>query len=212
LKERRIIPYASWDELHRRTRAENQAWFYDSNDDDLERWLTRNARGRLRILEVGSGSGVQSIAMALDGHEVTGTDISETAVKDSQRRAGDRGAPCRFLVDDILDTALKQRFDLIFDRGCFHCFGPDERAVYAKAVAGLLDPDGSVLIKCLSEKEPDGWGPYRISSDVIHDTFRDFFRIVAVEETVYQGRFYNLKGRHPAAYFVELKLIEPPPT
>lgn len=212
MEERRIIPYATWDDLHKRLSDEKQAWFYDSNDDDLARWLDRNARRRLRVLEVGSGSGVQSIAMALEGHEVTGTDISETAVARAQRRAADRGASCRFLVDDVLDTALTLRFDLIFDRGCFHTLHPEQRTCYANAVAGLLLPSGSLLMKCLSEKEPDGWGPYRISPTVIQTTFGDRFRIVDVAETVYQGRFDHLKGRYPAAYFVELRLIESTPT
>jgi hypothetical protein len=68
------------------------------------------------------------------------------------------------------------------------------------------------VIKCLNDAEPDGWGPYRIGRDDILDTFAASFSIVAVVETVYQGRFDHLDGRDPAAYFVELKPKQSPTT
>jgi hypothetical protein len=79
-------------------------------------------------------------------------------------------------------------------------------------VITLADPCGGVLIKCVSDAEPDGWGPYRIGRADILDTFASSFSIETVVETVCQGRFDHLDDRDPAAYFVELKPKEPPTT
>ena len=205
MEEKQIIGFASWEELHANVTPERQSWFYDSNDDDLDLWLAAHAPEPLRILDVGCGSGTQAIAMARDGYHVTGIDISKTAVANARRRARKQNVSCRFLARDVLAPDLHCRFDLVFDRGCFHCVRPDERRLYAKVIYGLLDSSGTALIKSMSDKEPGRWGPYRIDREVIQSAFGDYFDILNVAETVYQGLFAELRGRHPEAYFVELR-------
>jgi release factor glutamine methyltransferase len=72
---------------------------------------------RIKILDVGTGSGC--IAIALAGHiphaEITATDISEPALQTARTNARLNGANIRFLRSDMLDGGrlIAGRFDII---------------------------------------------------------------------------------------------------
>ncbi len=119
-------------------------------DRDFAEALDRFGVRRGRLLEIGTGVGRQAICYARAGFEVTAVDVSATAIEQARRHAEMAGLGAdtlRFAADNILHTGLKDRFDVIADRGCYATLKVWEWPVYARNVHGLLKPDGLFLLK-----------------------------------------------------------------
>ena len=75
------------------------------------------------VLDVCSGAGTNAVYLAQKGFEVTGVDIFKTVAKIAQQHAEEVGVSksCKFFSGDVLKINLpKNKFDFIFDRGCYH--------------------------------------------------------------------------------------------
>ncbi|AUX48036.1 uncharacterized protein SOCE26_095620 [Sorangium cellulosum] len=195
----RIFP--DWQELYRTTPSESLPWYHEPLDADLEQALERWQVASGRALDLGAGPGTQAIALAGRGFDVTGSDLSQAAVEKAAALAAERGASVRFVQDDILDSRLAERFDVVFDRGCFHCLPPERRGDYARTLGRLVAPGGLFFLKCFSVLEPRDGGPYRFTPGDIREVFGEYFEVLSVHETVYQGSLDPL----PRALFVVLK-------
>lgn len=96
-----------------------------------------------RVLEIGCGSGTNAVWLAGRGFQVTGMDISSGAIELAKQRAEQSGAECCFIADDFLARQANGTFELLFDRGCFHCMGTDERRnLFVSHAAACLEPGG----------------------------------------------------------------------
>ena len=68
------------------------------------------------FLDLGTGPGTQAIQLSKYNFEVTGTDISQSAIEKAKKLSHE----IYFLVDDILNSKLAdKKFDSIFDRAFF---------------------------------------------------------------------------------------------
>ena len=77
--------------------------------------LQSRVRPGMRILDLGTGSGILAIPAAMLGATVTGLDVSEVAVAVARDNAAANGVADRFTVDrGSIDAMEGQRFDLIF--------------------------------------------------------------------------------------------------
>lgn len=178
------VGLVDWDQLYRSTSGEQMPWYYPGIDPDLSRAIDGYAL-RGRALDVGTGLGTQAIALAARGFDTTGTDISPAAVEAARRR--DTGSRVHFLVDDVLASCLDKRFDVVFDRGCFHVLPAAHRDDYVRAVAAHVAPGGMLLLKCLADDQPGEGGPSRFSPDEIRQLFGTTFDILDITRTVHQG-------------------------
>ena len=169
-------------------------WYYPELDPDLNNALNDYNITSGTLLDLGTGPGTQSIELAKRGFSVTATDISGKAIKLASKLSNE----VHFINDDILSSKLKQRFDYIFDRGCFHAISADDRVKYVKSVEQLLRKDGILFLKCFSDKEKGEWGPYRFSKEMIIEIFKTSFNVLKINDTVYQGTMNPL----PQALFV----------
>jgi len=153
-----------WEARYQETAAEELPWFHDGLDADIARALDetglRERAGAMKLLDLGCGPGTQAVALAARGFDVTASDISPSAVETARARANAAGTPVRFLVDDILNTRLEGVFDVIVDRGVFHCFAEDrDRRAWFRSIDRLLAPDGVLLLKCFHKDETREQGP-----------------------------------------------------
>lgn len=190
-----------WEQLYRSTPGERMPWYYPKIDPDLAGAIDRYAL-RGRALDLGTGPGTQAIALAARGFDTTGTDISPAAVEAARRR--DSEGRVHFRTDDVLASRLDKRFDVVFDRGCFHVMPPARRADYVRAVAARLAPGGTLLLKCFADDQPGVHGPSRFSPDDIRHLFGATFEVLEVTRTVYQGTLNPL----PRALFCALRARE----
>ena len=142
------------------------------------------ASGRIqptRMLEVGAGTGTNSLWLAERGFDVLGIDVAPLAVERASARLEGRGLGCRFATVDFLATSPSGGpFQFVFDRGCFHVFDePGERARFAAQVATALAPEGLWLSLIGSaEGPPREVGPPRRSAREVVQSIEPALEIV----------------------------------
>src|SRR5215831_7702473 len=116
------------------------------------------------VLDAGCGTGEHALFFAARGHQVTGIDFVEEAIRRARAKAAQRGLAVEFLVKDA--TALgdwDQRFASVIDCGLFHVFSDADRRRYAAGLAHVLQPGGRLFLMCMSDEEPGNEGPRRVS-------------------------------------------------
>lgn len=101
-----------------------------------------------RILELGCGAGNLSLWLEQQGYEVTGVDISSTAIAWARSKCRDAGGTTRFFVDNVLDMrfAEEEYFDIVLDGHCLHCIIGDDRRHFFSESSRVLKPGGQLLI------------------------------------------------------------------
>jgi cyclopropane fatty-acyl-phospholipid synthase-like methyltransferase len=128
-----------------------------------------------RVIDVGCGTGENSLMAASHGLDVVGIDVAPTAVQRARLKAAERGVAARFEVWDALQLArLTERvgvFDSAIDSAVFHTFSDDERPRYAESVAAAVRAGGGLFLMCFSEQEPDWGGPRRVTQAEIRAAF-----------------------------------------
>ena len=195
--------FPDWNNLYNTQNVKTMPWYNENLDSDLEEELERGKISKGRILDLGTGPATQAIQLAKRGLEVTGSDVSEAAIRRARElyvhKDKDKDKEINFTVDNILNSKLKDKmFNYVFDRGCFHVLPIDKRPVYIKEVKRILDDNGRLFLKCFSIKEPRQEGPYKFSETEIRQLFGNEFVIISVKDTVYQGTLDPL----PRALFV----------
>jgi SAM-dependent methyltransferase len=195
-----------WEAVHQFAPAEEMPWYYPKLDPDVG-WAMNLLEVRVpSVLDLGTSNGTQAIELARHGLDVTGTDISATAVADASRRAREAGLiNCRFLVDDVLNSQLLRQFDFVVDRGCLHVLPPDRRQDYVAAVARLVRWRGHLLLKCASDKYlGEGRAPHKFSPDQIKQLFAGSqFLLCEIRNAI----FYSIVNPPPPALFCILRRL-----
>jgi len=136
-----------------------------------------------RVLDVGCGTGTDSIWLAQQGYEVVGVDIAPRSIELARVRAQNFGVSnIRFVVGDILKELPFDPGNCVFayDRGCLHAVGNDERRAFAERVFEALRPEGYWLTLCgnADEKRPEGThGPPQLTARDIVDAVENRFEI-----------------------------------
>lgn len=83
--------------------------------DEISRRLPKDRK--LKILDVGCGTGFFSILLAKQGHEVTGTDLTPEMIENSIELAREEQTPCEFRIMDAEKlTFPDETFDVVISR------------------------------------------------------------------------------------------------
>ncbi|MEU4240625.1 class I SAM-dependent methyltransferase [Actinoplanes sp. NPDC026619] len=116
--------------------------------------VLHEARGP-KVLDVGCGSGELAIALAGLGHQVTGVDISATAIEQARAKTGHATTGrVRFEVQDAARLDLPEApFDSIFDSGLLHWLTRyhSGAAEYLALLPGLAAPGATVFVLAVTE-------------------------------------------------------------
>jgi len=187
----------SWDDLYRNSPVNKLPWYTKELDFDLKKELKKLEIRKGSFLDLGTGPGTQAIALSKLGFDVTGTDISRSAINKLKKQK----STVIFFKDDILKTKIKKKFDYILDRGIFHVFEPKLRKTYIKKVKKLLNTNGILFLKCFSIKEKNKEGPYRFSKKQIKNYFNTDFKVKIIKDSV----FHSTLDKDPKALFVVME-------
>lgn len=108
-------------------------------------------KGSLRIADLGCGGGHMAMALAEDGHDVTGVDQSNRMVEIAQAQASelpaDIAARIRFVSGEVdTDSLPSHSFDAVTCMGVIG-YQPTDDIIFATA-ARLLKPKGMLLVSC----------------------------------------------------------------
>ncbi|GHO51027.1 class I SAM-dependent methyltransferase [Ktedonospora formicarum] len=110
------------------------------------------ARPSGRALDLGCGTGTNSLYLASHGWDVTGIDFIPSAIEqacEKQRRVDNLEGNVDFFVGDVtqLDTLkLEPGYTLLFDLGCLHSIEESARVGYARGVIRLAAPGALFLL------------------------------------------------------------------
>lgn len=194
----------------------NIPWNIESPPAALVDLVLEGGIFQCNTLEIGCGMGNSAIYLAQQGFEVTGIDISPTAIAVARTNASAKKVVCNFLLADILSDLKEfdQTFDFIFDWSVLHHIFPENRKAYVENINRLLNPGGKYLSVCFSEEDGafSGSGKYRetligttlyfSSEDEIRDLFTAYFNILDLGTIEIEGK----PKAHRAIYaFMEKK-------
>jgi SAM-dependent methyltransferase len=147
-----------WDE---RYRSGETPWETGQPSSELRRVVSETPVAPSRAVELGCGTGVNSVWLAQQGFDVTGIDLSALAVERAQRRATDAGVQVRFLAGDLLHPPeeLAGPFAFFFDRGCYHAVRREDVQGYLATLRRLTRPGSLGLVLTGNAREPHDPGP-----------------------------------------------------
>ncbi|MHC4172315.1 MAG: class I SAM-dependent methyltransferase [Planctomycetota bacterium] len=191
------------DKIYRDLPLEDIPWVLEIPPDALTQLVESGKVKPCKSIDLGCGTGNYAIYLASAGFDVTGIDISPTAIRIAEENARNKGVKCNFLVADVLGELdeVKKAFDFVYDWGLLHHIFPADRGKYVENVHKILNTGGKYLSVCFSEKEPQfgGSGKYRDTSlgtvlyfsseDELRDLFKPYFKIKELETIEIKGKF-----------------------
>ncbi|MCZ7568129.1 MAG: class I SAM-dependent methyltransferase [Ardenticatenaceae bacterium] len=156
-----------------------------------------------RALDLGCGTGTNSIYMARHGWEATGVDFAGSPIAAARARAREAGVSqrTRFLQGDVTrlgELPLSGPFDLVLDIGCFHGLSPAGRAGYAAGLKNLTQPGAILLLYAFMPRAFLG-STLGLSPDDVRATFEPAFEVVEIAAGADPGgsgsAWYRLRRR-----------------
>jgi SAM-dependent methyltransferase len=149
---------------------------------EMKRRLSQMKLTPCSAVELGCGTGTNSIWLAQQGFDVTAIDLSPTAIEKARAKAEQAGVKVNFLQGDV--TALPQMgpFSFFLDRGCYHVVRRVNLAGYIQSVARITAPKNVGLVLTGNAKEPHSPGPPVVSEEEFRSEWGPNFDIVSLEE------------------------------
>jgi 2-polyprenyl-3-methyl-5-hydroxy-6-metoxy-1,4-benzoquinol methylase len=133
-------------------------------------------------IDLGCGTGSNSIWLAQQGFDVTGVDLSPVAIERARKRAEKAGVRARFLAADVLDSAaLAGPYRFFFDRGCYHIVREVDLDGFLRTLQNIIHPGGMGLVLTGNAREPRT-GPPVVSEEQIRAELGRIFSIVRLRE------------------------------
>jgi cyclopropane fatty-acyl-phospholipid synthase-like methyltransferase len=134
-----------------------------------------------RALDLGCGTGTNSLYLARHGWEVVGVDLAARAVRKARRKAQESGLSVDFYTADVtrLDF-LQPPFDLALDIGCFHALNDEGRVRYRDQLRRLLCPGARLMLYAFGPRQ-GRFIQMGVTPDQVRRLFESDFRLLRVE-------------------------------
>jgi SAM-dependent methyltransferase len=151
--------------IYRNRHPDEIPWNIETPPDLLVSLLAEGKIAPCKTVDYGCGTGNYAIFLAGKGFDVTGIDISPSAIEIAKKTAYQQGMTCDFIVADVLSEMPKVQytFDFAYDWELLHHVFPPDRQKYVENVYRCLNPGGKYLSVCFSEEDLafGGAGQYR---------------------------------------------------
>ena len=160
-----------------------------------------NARAASRALDVGCGTGTNTVYMARHGWEATGVDFVPKAIATAKAKASEAAVAARFIVGDVTrlgELGLGDGYTLLLDMGCLHSISTARRDAYVSGVTAASAPGADFLV----------WGFYkppsvlvnaRLTREEVERRFAASWDLVRAwggeQPERFAGRWYHLRRR-----------------
>ena len=129
---------------------ENLPWTHSTPSEFLEQVVAERPAGG-RALDLGCGSGVDSVFLAQQGWQVTCLDFMRQAVEMTVNRAAAAGVTVDAQVADITTWRGDGTFALIVDAGCLHALEMGDRPAYRRKLLEWLAIGGHMCCATLND-------------------------------------------------------------
>jgi len=167
----------------KRYKAGDTPWDIGKPDFNLIQTVTTMAIMPCKALDIGCGTGDNSIWLSQKSFAVIGIDTSETAIHKAIEEASKTNVKCTFIMIDFLTNKIEEApFGFAFDRGCFHSLNSvEERKCFAENVAAHLEKDGlwlSIVGNADEQRNYPG-PPQRTAKDIVNSV-EPYFEVLSL--------------------------------
>jgi SAM-dependent methyltransferase len=187
------------DRFRERYRSGDTPWDIGKPDFNLVEVVTQKPILSCKALDIGCGTGDNSIWLAQNGFEVTGTDTSDIALEKAKEKASKANVECDFMLADFLNNKIEGApFGFAFDRGCFHAFSSEnDRKRFAQNVAEHLEEAGLwlTLVGNADEDRKGPGPPQRTAGDIVL-AVEPYFEVLSL----ISGHFESNRPNAPRAW------------
>jgi 2-polyprenyl-3-methyl-5-hydroxy-6-metoxy-1,4-benzoquinol methylase len=137
------------------------------------------------VLDIGCGSGVDSVYLAEQGWDVTAMDFALDALDMTRARAEHAGVTMNYLQADAVTHNLPKKFDIVVDAGVLHNMKRARHEAYKQQLMNWLSDDGDLVLVHFEKRHTTDWrpiGPRRVSRENI----KKFFAPEMIEKDFHQ--------------------------
>lgn len=132
-----------------------------------------------RALDLGCGTGRNSVYLARHGWDVTGIDLVEHAIVRARERAAAGGVSAKLIQGDVTyldELGVGDDFALLVDFGCYHSVPVPKRDAYAAAVTRVAKPGATLWMWGLGIRPRAGVG---VTADELRTRFQSWQLVTA---------------------------------
>lgn len=189
-----MVDYSDWDRIYGTYPLEELGWELGKPRSILVEYMQRGLLSAGRALDTCCGTGTNTIYLAQNRLEVTGIDVSKTAIGIAKQKAQDAGVSINFLVGSFIDLSFCDGvFDLVWDMGCFHHVAMEERPAFIAGVHRVLKPQGTYMLTCFSSRNGSRWNHF--TRQQLIDLFVGYFEFCEFQH------YPSLEGDGVVRYF-----------
>lgn len=158
-------------------------WDIGKPDFNLIQTVTATPIKPCKALDIGCGTGDNSLWLCQQNFRVLGIDASEIAIEKARDKALKADIKCTFMAMDFLTSRIKGApFGFAFDRGCFHALrSRKKRKRFAENVHAHLGKDGLwlSLIGSADDQRHAPGPPQRTAGDIV-ESVEHYFKILSL--------------------------------
>ncbi|TGE37443.1 class I SAM-dependent methyltransferase [Desulfosporosinus fructosivorans] len=159
------------EDYKKRYKAGDTPWDIGKPDFNLIQTVTTMAIRPCKVLDIGCGTGDNSIWLSQKNFDVIGIDTSDIATQKALEESSKANVKCTFIKIEFHTNKIEGApFGFAFDRGCFHSLTSDEeRKIFAENVAAHLEIDGlwlSIIGNADEQRDRPG-PPQRTAKDIV---------------------------------------------
>ena len=168
--------------------ADNTPWVIDAAQPV---WVELAAQEKNvgDVLDLGCGTGDNSIMLAQRGHHVWGIDNSDTALSIARKKqAEQKVSDVTFIKGCALDIVhFGEGFHTVIDSGFFHFLSDEERTQYLIGMRHVMFPHSRLFLLVLSDQEKHSTGSRALKRSEIRQLFSaaEGFKVKYIEPTRY---------------------------
>lgn len=172
-----------WEKIYREYPLDEIPWHSEEPAEYLDDLLKKKKVKIGLALDVCTGAGTNAVYLAKKGFDVIGVDISQTAIMCAKKRAEGAGVSkkCNLFSGDVTKMKFpKNKFDFVFDRGCYHHILRKDKPKFVKIIGDALKKGGKYFLSCFSDKNPL-WEK-NVSKGEIKENFSKYFKIGKIRD------------------------------
>jgi methyl halide transferase len=172
----KYVTAADWDVAYREG---TPPWDCGRPHSELARVLDEYRLRPETVLEIGCGTGADSIVLAKRRFEVTAVDCSPIAIERARLRAEQHDAVLRFVLEDIFSFGrLSGQFDFVYDAGFYHVIRQVNLQRYLDVLWRVTRPGSYYLCLAGAPSEMVDDGPPQVSEDEVHNELGRLFEFI----------------------------------
>ena len=196
--------YSEWEKYYQEYPLDELGWELGKPRPILVEYLQKGLLPNGgKALDLCCGAGTNTIYLTQSGYDVTGIDISATAIKIAHKKAQQAKVSINFLNESFIDLPFAEgEFGFVYDMGCFHHVEVAERSKFIAGVHRVMREGGIYMLTCFSYRNGPGWNHF--TRQQIVDLFGGLFDLG-------EFRHYpSLEGDGVTRFFYTVLMKKPP--